>query len=149
MINSNEGESEVIAAENAGGSTPINEFVQKRKNYADTSRLAGSLSPQKDQKVAVIDPKIKEISIPIEQQRESARTGLSQSLLLLLTASLLGIGIYIFLDLLVPKQVSKERSDMHRELITLIWTSQVTLVGSALGFYFGGEQNKPHPPSKP
>jgi hypothetical protein len=47
----------------------------------------------------------------------------------------------IFLDLLVPRQVSQERSNMHRELITIIWTSQVTLVGSALGFYFGSERD--------
>ncbi|MEH2201899.1 hypothetical protein [Nostoc sp.] len=144
MINSNpnETENEARSPENADESFPINEFFETRKNYADASRLAGSLSPQKDKKVAVIDPEIKETVIPIEQQRESARTSLSESLLLLLTASLFGIGIYIFVDILAPKQVSKERSDMHRELITLIWTSQVTLVGSALGFYFGGEQNK-------
>lgn len=31
----------------------------------------------------------------------------------------------------------KEQRTSHRELITLVWTSLVTLSGSALGFYFG------------
>jgi hypothetical protein len=30
---------------------------------------------------------------------------------------------------------------MHRELITIVWTSQVTLVSGAIGFYFASERS--------
>ena len=36
----------------------------------------------------------------------------------------------------------KNSSQDSKELITLIWTSQVTLVGGALGFYFASSQGK-------
>ena len=78
---------------------------------------------------------------PIEQQRERARTYLSIGLLILLTASLIGTAVYIIADVRNPKELSQERRNMHRELITIIWTSQVTLAGSALGFYFGSQKD--------
>ena len=77
---------------------------------------------------------------PIEQQRERARTFLSAGLLILLTTSLLGTVVYIIVDVRNPKELSQERRNMHRELITILWTSQVTLAGSALGFYFGSQK---------
>ena len=79
-------------------------------------------------------------NIPVEQQRETARTALSIGLLTLLTASLLGTDVYIVADVRNPKELSQERRNMHRELITILWTSQVTLAGSALGFYFGSQK---------
>lgn len=79
--------------------------------------------------------------LTIEEQREHTRTWLATRLFNILTISLIGTGVYIFVDSLVPQQISQERSNMHREIITLIWTSQVTLMGSALGFYFGSERN--------
>jgi hypothetical protein len=78
---------------------------------------------------------------PIEQQRERARTFLSVGLLSLLTASLIGTAVYIIADVRNPKELSQERRNMHRELITILWTSQVTLAGSALGFYFGSQKD--------
>ncbi|BDI17769.1 hypothetical protein ANSO36C_35710 [Nostoc cf. commune SO-36] len=36
----------------------------------------------------------------------------------------------------------EDKSKDSRELITLIWTSQVTLVGGALGFYFAASKEK-------
>ena len=78
---------------------------------------------------------------PIEQQRERARTYLSIGLLILLTASLIGTAVYIIADVRNPKELSQERRNMHRELITILWTSQVTLAGSALGFYFGSQKD--------
>jgi hypothetical protein len=80
-------------------------------------------------------------NIPVEQQREQARTFLSGGLLILLTASLIGTAIYIIADVRNPKELSQERRNMHRELITILWTSQVTLAGSALGFYFGSQKD--------
>ena len=80
-------------------------------------------------------------NIPVEQQRETARTVLSVGLLSLLTASLIGTAVYIVADVRNPKELSQERRNMHRELITILWTSQVTLAGSALGFYFGSQKD--------
>lgn len=85
--------------------------------------------------------KISSSLVPIDQQRENTRALLATRLFSILIISLVGTGFYIFVDLLMPKQISQERSNMHREIITLIWTSQVTLMGSALGFYFGSERN--------
>jgi hypothetical protein len=66
---------------------------------------------------------------------------LSAGLLSLLTASLIGTAVYIVADVRNPKELSQERRNMHRELITILWTSQVTLAGSALGFYFGSQKD--------
>jgi hypothetical protein len=68
--------------------------------------------------------------IPASQEKTRAR--LAMGLLFLLGCSLLGIAAYIALN----------RDDVtNRELITLIWTSEVTLASSALGFYFGSKGN--------
>jgi hypothetical protein len=117
----------------------LDKFVQVR-DKTGASSLGKSAKPQKSE-ATILDPGIQETQVGVEVQRERARTRLSVGLLGLLTASLAGTGAYIFLDLLVPRQISQERSNMHRELITIIWTSQVTLVGSALGFYFGSERD--------
>jgi hypothetical protein len=140
LTNFNPGESESKAPENSENSPlSLDEFVKTRDKLG-TSSLGRTSTLQKAE-VTVLDPGIQETQVGVEVQRERARTRLSGGLLGLLTASLVGTGAYIFLDLLVPRQVSQERSNMHRELITIIWTSQVTLVGSALGFYFGSERD--------
>ena len=117
----------------------LDKFVQTR-DKAGASSLGRSAKQQKSE-ATVLDPGIQETQVGVEAQRERARTSLSIGLLGLLAASLIGTGVYIFLDLLIPRQISQERSNMHRELMTIIWTSQVTLVGSALGFYFGSERD--------
>lgn len=140
MTNSNPGADESITAENPKNPPPsLNDFVRTR-DRVEASSLGKSSTSQKTEPT-VLDPGIQETQVGIEVQRERARTRLSSGLLGLLTASLVGTGVYIFLDLLIPRQVPQERSNMHRELITIIWTSQVTLVGSALGFYFGSERD--------
>jgi hypothetical protein len=69
-------------------------------------------------------------NIPASQER--TRSWLALGLLALLTISLIGIAVYVALN----------RDDVtNRELITLIWTSEVTLASSALGFYFGSKGN--------
>ncbi len=68
--------------------------------------------------------------IPASQER--TRSWLALGLLALLTISLIGIAVYIAIN----------KDDVtNRELITLIWTSEVTLARSALGFYFGSKGN--------
>jgi hypothetical protein len=85
--------------------------------------------------------RVEEKRISVEERRETARTFLSVGLLSLLTASLIGTAVYIGADVRNPKELSQERRNMHRELITILWTSQVTLAGSALGFYFGSQKD--------
>jgi hypothetical protein len=85
--------------------------------------------------------RVEEKRISVEGRRETTRTLLSVGLLSLLTASLIGTAVYIIADVMNPKELSQERRNMHRELITILWTSQVTLTGSALGFYFGSQKD--------
>ncbi len=72
----------------------------------------------------------------IVESQERTRANLAYGLLWLLAATLAGAGLFVTF---APE--SKNTED-NRELLTLIWTSEVTLVGSALGFYFGS-QTKP------
>ena len=140
MTNFNPTDHESTTPENLENSPlSLDEFVRTRDRVEASS--LGKSSPLQKNEATVLDPGIQETQVDVEVQRERARTRLSGGLLGLLTASLVGTGAYIFLDLLIPRQLSQERSNMHRELITIIWTSQVTLVGSALGFYFGSERD--------
>jgi hypothetical protein len=117
----------------------LDEFVQTQSKSG--TRIFEKNATQKKSDKTIAASGIEETQVNVEVQRERARTRLSLGLLGLLTASLVGTGVYIFVDLLVPRNVSEQRSNTHRELITIIWTSQVTLVGSALGFYFGSERD--------
>ena len=103
----------------------------------------------------------------VELKREETRTWLAVVLMLYLGISIVGVSWYIVSDrfdrvqfdaLLKSKETQellndekfkefiqeerKEQRSLHLELITLLWTSQVTLVGSALGFYFGQISSK-------
>ncbi|MDJ0706028.1 MAG: hypothetical protein QNJ46_22385 [Leptolyngbyaceae cyanobacterium MO_188.B28] len=85
---------------------------------------------------------VSEQAINIEAKREQTRAWLAGGLLGLLALSLLGIAAYIFSDILVTGKNDERQSDLHRELMTIVWTSQVTLVSGALGYYFGSERNR-------
>jgi hypothetical protein len=72
------------------------------------------------------------LAFDLVASQERTRARLAMGLLFLLGGSLIGIAIYVALN----------RDDVtNRELITLIWTSEVTLASSALGFYFGSKGN--------
>ena len=75
------------------------------------------------------------------QQRETTRSKLAIGLLWLISITVIGIGIYIFLGTYTHTQSETKDIDTYRELITLIWTSEVALVSGALGFYFGSQQD--------
>lgn len=69
----------------------------------------------------------------IVESQERTRANLAYGLLGILVVTLAGVGVFITF---AP---SGEKTESHRDLLTLIWTSEVTLVGSALGFYFGSQ----------
>lgn len=69
----------------------------------------------------------------IVESQERTRANLAKYLVYGLGLTLVAIGAF------VTYAPSGEKADNDRELITLIWTSEVTLVSSALGFYFGSQ----------
>jgi hypothetical protein len=102
-----------------------------------------------------------------ERWRESTRTFLSLALFLSICLTqilvLAFVSAPLLLPFVVPGEKSKEENEeknvvklgnstfiyvvkneeegkASKELITLIWTSQVTLIGSALGFYFAANR---------
>ena len=81
--------------------------------------------------------RVPEQSYRLAAQVEETRAKLAKRLLILLFVSLGGIIVYIGIDILY----GKGDADLHRELMTIIWTSEVTLVSGALGYYFGSERN--------
>ncbi|MUL39318.1 hypothetical protein [Gloeocapsopsis dulcis] len=67
----------------------------------------------------------------IVESQERTRANLATWLLISLGATLFGVSLF------VAFAPANEKTENDRQLITLIWTSEVTLVSSALGFYFG------------
>ncbi len=76
----------------------------------------------------------------IQQSQETTRSILAGFLMLLLGASIFGIGVYIW-NIKDIKDSSTEALKNSRELITLIWTSQVTLTSGALAYYFASNKS--------
>ncbi len=69
--------------------------------------------------------------IPASQEKTKTWLALG-GLLVLLGISLIGIAVYLAFN----------RDDAtNRELITLVWTSEVMLASSTLGFYFGSKSH--------
>ncbi len=102
-----------------------NLIANEQPILAEATKTAGrQLSP-------VLAPIDKKIDIPLLQ--EQTRGWLAAALLVGLGITLVGIGVYIF--------SLQEEASIKRELITLVWTSEMTLVSSALGFYFGSKGN--------
>jgi hypothetical protein len=77
-------------------------------------------------------PKSTQITRPEIPLVERTRTWLAITLIVGLEVTFGAIGIFIYLT---------EDQAIKRELITLVLTSEVTLVSSALGFYFGSKGN--------
>jgi hypothetical protein len=91
-------------------------------------------------------PELENFDLQISQ--EKTRSDLAKSLIWLLIGSAIGVAAYICISLGVAFFITKDINaalENGRELITLIWTSLVTLTSGALGFYFGSntERRKP------
>ena len=80
----------------------------------------------------------KDFKTDLATLQEQTRSTLAKSLIGLLAATLFGVGIYIWLS---KDSKDTEGIKSSRELITLIWTSEVTLVSGALGFYFASNKS--------
>lgn len=80
---------------------------------------------------------VERLSKSVASKRENARTGLAITLLATLSLTIIGTFYYIF----NPPQNSNGNNSDSKDLITLIWTTQVSLLGSALGFYFGNSNS--------
>ncbi len=67
---------------------------------------------------------------------EQSRREISTILLGCIAATILGTFLYIYISVSDTEDADKN-DENAKELITLIWTSEVGLVGGALGYYFG------------
>jgi hypothetical protein len=85
----------------------------------------------------------------IKKSREKTRSDLATILVTILSQTILAsfflilvlLGISIYVD--DKKTASFEKtSALAKELITVIFTAQIGLVGTALGFYFGSQSNQ-------
>jgi len=93
-------------------------------------------------------PSQKETSFKLEEKQEATRSQLATFLLKMLagtlTASLVLIVVLTFASVFVPRERDEpfeQASNLAKDLITLILTTQTGLVGTALGFYFGSRGN--------
>lgn len=111
-----------------GDASPDSAIVEK--SLESDLVVEDDSSPPLDQ--SLLKPK----EIPrfdIVESQERTRANLAYGLLGLLVVTLAGVGAFITF---AP---DGEKAENNRELLTLIRTSEVTLVSSALGFYFGSQ----------
>lgn len=84
----------------------------------------------------------------IPQQQEQTRSQLA-TFLIKIFAGTLGLSLALVISLVVLSiTIDKDKSEnfdkttaLVKDLITLVVTSQIGLIGSALGFYFGSRNN--------
>lgn len=97
-------------------------LVQKKEPPLDSSELSSKLTP-----------------LPYKQ--EETRSWLARRLVNMLIGTIIGTFLLIVVDKILITLDENQDNQTSRELITLLWTSQATLVGSALGFYFGNQKS--------
>lgn len=78
---------------------------------------------------------------PIPYKQEETRAWLARRLVHIVSWTIAGTFVLIVMDKIIVAFGNNIDNQTSRELITLIWTSQATLVGSALGFYFGNQKS--------
>jgi hypothetical protein len=89
---------------------------------------------------SVSSSRITEEKFNIQQSQEFTRSKLAGILMTLLGISIFGIGAYIW-SIKDTKDSNVEALKNSRELITLVWTSQVTLTSGALAYYFASNKS--------
>lgn len=81
----------------------------------------------------------------ILRDREKARGWIAKALIVSSIATIFTTFSLIIVDRIAIYGFGKEQlkdDGLGKDLITLIWTAQTTLVGTALGFYFGDRDSK-------
>ena len=77
----------------------------------------------------------------IPRQQEQTRGWLAKTLVKTLIGTVAATFVVILVDkVLVALEKNTENQGL-REIITLIWTSETALIGTALGFYFGSQNS--------
>lgn len=74
------------------------------------------------------------------ERQEFSRRIVAAFLLSSIGGTILATFVYLFLPFF-PNVEEPTNSDDAKELITLLWTSQIGLIGSAIGYYFGSGSN--------
>lgn len=120
----------------------MTEEAKKEPISLDQVKDIEAIKPEADVELTTvkIDPELKSISIRRENTRKSIAFFLLSVLAFTVFSSLLVIplGKAFFISKYPKKDVEKI---LDKDTINLIWTSQVTLIGTVLGFYFGKESN--------
>jgi len=114
-------------------------------NFDDDMRtiseeMASSAAPSLNDVLGELDskkPPTKASEGDILHKRENARAWLAKSLVYSLWGTLVVTFALIVIDRFIIYSGKKIDNDQGKDFITLIWTAQTTLVGTALGFYFG------------
>ena len=97
--------------------------------------VATKYSPKKP--TPILPPELE--SIP--RQQEQTRGWLAKTLVKTLIGTVAATFVVILVDkALVAFEKNTENQGL-REIITLIWTSETALIGTALGFYFGSQNS--------
>lgn len=80
----------------------------------------------------------------VRRQREKTRGELANRLLWLIIGTAIGSFILVTIDLVHDSATTQDSdidTDFASDVITLLITTQSTLAGSAIGFYFGNKQS--------
>jgi hypothetical protein len=93
-------------------------------------------------------PKLKKEKLTIPESQEITRAGLANFLVMLLSGTIISSFVLVIVLLIISISVDEKKtssfdktSALVKDLITLIFTTQIGLVGTALGFYFGSKSN--------
>jgi len=96
----------------------------------------------------LVFPKINPEKLTIAERQEVTRAGLANFLVMLLSGTIISSFVLVIVLLIISISVDEKKtssfdktSALVKDLITLIFTTQIGLVGTALGFYFGSKDN--------
>jgi hypothetical protein len=119
--------------------------IQPSNSTPDLDEAVKNLPPESNDKALVEASKNEKVaSVSQGSIEDKTRTRLS----MLLVSGLIGTIFFIFVIVIMDKVAfwgnkdAKEQSQSAKELITLVLTTQTTLIGTALGFYFGSRTTK-------
>lgn len=77
-----------------------------------------------------------EVVVDLRTEQEKTRAWLAKGLLIIFGSTISAIFLFILIAIVFPTTVNIE--DL-KDLLTLILTSEVGIIGTALGFYFGNQ----------